>query len=119
VLAELGVRFVLGGLIVSLFSVTGELWKPKTFSGMFGAAPSVAIASLALTFAKQGRPVVALLGRSMVIGSVALFVYGAACVFATTREKWPVWLAASLSWLAWFAAAFAGLAAGAAVGALP
>lgn len=113
------VRFALGGLIVSLFSVTGELWKPKTFSGIFGAAPSVALASLALTFAKQGPPAVVLLGRSMVIGSVALYVYGAACVFATKRETWPVWLGALSSWLVWFAAAFAGLGAGTALGALP
>jgi hypothetical protein len=119
VLAELGVRFILGGLIVSLFSVTGELWKPKTFSGIFGAAPSVALASLALTFAKQGPPVVALLARSMVIGSVALYAYGAACVFATKQESWPVWLAALSSWLAWFAAALAGLGVGAALGARP
>ena len=118
-LTEVAVRFALGGLIVSLFSVTGELWKPKTFSGLFGAAPSVALASLALTFAKQGPSAVALLGRSMVIGSVALYVYGAACVLATRREKWPVWLAALSSWLAWFAAAFAGLRVGAALGALP
>jgi hypothetical protein len=118
VIAELVVRFVLGGLIVSLFSVAGELWKPKTFSGLFGAAPSVALASLGLAFAKQGPGVVAVLGRSMVIGAVALYVYGAACVTVTKRERWPVWLAASSAWLAWFAAAFGAWGAAAALGAL-
>jgi hypothetical protein len=115
---DLAIRFLLGGVIVSLFSVTGELWKPKTFSGMFGAAPSVALASLALTYGKQGPAVVAVLGRSMVIGSVALFVYASACVFAAKQEKWPVLPSAVCAWLAWFLVAFAGLGAGAALGAL-
>ena len=44
VIKELVLRFVLGGVIVSLFSLLGDLWKPKTFSGIFGAAPSVALA---------------------------------------------------------------------------
>jgi hypothetical protein len=119
VAGELAIRFVLGGVIVSLFSVTGEVWKPKTFSGIFGAAPSVALASLALTFAKQGPATVAVLARSMVIGSIALYFYGLACVFATKREKWPVWISALSAWLAWFAVAFAALGAAIALGALP
>jgi hypothetical protein len=92
--AELALRFVLGGLIVSLFSISGELWQPTTFSGIFGAAPSVALASLALAFWKQGPGVVSVLGRSMVIGSIALYGYGAACVFAMKRGG------ATLVWLA-------------------
>jgi hypothetical protein len=118
VIGELVIRFVLGGVIVSMFSVAGELWKPKTFSGLFGAAPSVALASLGLAFAKQGPEVVGVLARSMVIGAVALYVYGATCVLATKREKWPVWLSAFSAWFAWFAAAFGGLGAAAALGAL-
>jgi hypothetical protein len=115
--AELALRFVLGGLIVSLFSISGELWQPKTFSGIFGAAPSVALASLALAFWKQGPGVVSVLGRSMVIGSIALYGYGAACVFAMKRERWPVWLGAGSAWLAWFAVAFATLGAAVTLGA--
>jgi hypothetical protein len=115
---ELAVRFVLGGFIVSLFSLAGDLWRPKTFSGIFGAAPSVALASLALAFGKEGAGVVAVLGRSMVIGAVAFFIYGAACVFVTKHEKWPIWVSASSAWAAWFAAALAGLGAGAALGGL-
>jgi hypothetical protein len=110
-IAELALRFLLGGLIVSAFSLTGELWKPKIFSGLFGAAPSVALASLALAFGKHGAGEVALLARSMVVGALALYAYGAACVFTTRRERWPVWVSALSAWLAWFAAAFAGLAA--------
>jgi len=101
-----------------LFSAAGELWKPKTFSGIFGAAPSVALASLALAFSKDGSTTVALLGRSMVIGSVALFAYGLSCVVAARREKSPVWVAALAAWVVWFLIAFAGLGAGTALGVL-
>jgi len=75
-------------------------------------------ASLGLAFGKGGPEIVAVLGRSMVIGSIALYVYGAACVMATKREKWPVWLSAFSAWFAWFAAAFGGLGAASALGTL-
>jgi len=32
---------------VSAFAVIGDLFKPKSFGGLFGAAPSVALATLA------------------------------------------------------------------------
>jgi len=46
---ELLVRFLVGGALVSVFALLGDLFEPKSFSGLFGAAPSVAIATLALT----------------------------------------------------------------------
>ena len=103
---ELLVRFMLGGAIVSAFAALGELFEPKTFAGIFGAAPSVAIATLALAFAQHGADYVRLEARSMLVGSAALFVYGAVCVFAAKRRNVPVWLGAGLAWIAWFAAAF-------------
>ena len=42
---ELLVRFVIGGLAVSSFAVVGDIFKPKSFAGLFGAAPSVALAT--------------------------------------------------------------------------
>lgn len=106
---ELALRFLLGGSIVSLFSLTGDVWKPKTFSGVFGAAPSVALASLALAAHQHGAPELALLGRSMVVGAIALYVYSVACVAASGRTRWPVWLSALCAWLVWFAVALGGL----------
>ncbi len=103
---ELLLRFVLGGAIVSLFAAAGELFKPKTFAGIFGAAPSVAIATLALAFAKEGADYVRLEARSMLVGSAALFLYGAVCVFAAKRRNVPVWAGAGAAWIAWLAAAF-------------
>ena len=40
--------------MVSLFSVIGQAFKPKTFAGLFGAAPSVAIASIVIAQIKHG-----------------------------------------------------------------
>jgi len=42
------IRFVIGGLVVSVFAICGDVLRPKSFAGLFGAAPSVALASLAL-----------------------------------------------------------------------
>jgi Protein of unknown function (DUF3147) len=65
------IRFVVGGFVVSAFSLISDLLKPKTFAGLFGAVPSVALASLALTVFKMGKHTAAIEARSMLIGGVA------------------------------------------------
>ena len=105
-MAELVVRFLIGGTVVSLFAVLGELWRPKTFAGLFGAAPSVAIATLALAFHKEGAAYVATEARAMVIGTFALLLYSAACVGVARARSIPIWLGAALAWIVWFAAAW-------------
>ena len=52
---ELVIRFVVGGAIVSLFAVLGDVVCPKTLSGVFGAAPSVALATLASRAGSSSR----------------------------------------------------------------
>jgi len=101
-------RFVLGGTIVSLFALLGEVFQPKTFAGVFGAAPSVAIASLSIAFARHGREYVADELKTMMIGCVALIIYGAACVLVAEKRELPIWLGAAVSWLIWIAVAFSG-----------
>jgi uncharacterized membrane protein (GlpM family) len=101
------IKFLLGGVIVSLFAAVAETWKPKTFAGVFGAAPSVALASLALAFHDHGGSYVAVEGRSLVAGSVALLAYSAACVFLSKRQKLPIWLGAAAAWAVWAMAALA------------
>ena len=64
-LIELLVRFALGGVLVALFSIAGNAFEPRTFSGIFGAAPSVALATLALTHAKHGPAYVATMRRGL------------------------------------------------------
>ena len=74
-MTQLIIRFVVGGLFVSAFALIGSMLKPKSFAGLFGAAPSVALATLALTISKNGKPYAAIEARSMVTGAAALFVY--------------------------------------------
>jgi hypothetical protein len=41
-LMEYMIRFLAGGVIVSLFAMIGDVLRPKSFAGLFGAAPSIA-----------------------------------------------------------------------------
>lgn len=103
---ELLFRFFIGGAVVSIFAVIGELFEPKRFSGIFGAAPSVAIATLGLTFAQHGGPKVAAEGWWMVIGGVAMLIYAGLSAWLASNDKIPVWLAAAGAWIAWLAFVF-------------
>ena len=101
-MTDIVVRFLIGGLIVSLFSLVSDLLKPKTFAGLFGAAPSVALATLGLTVLKNGKQYAAVETRSMIIGAIALLVYAAAVSFVLLRFKFsalPVTLTMLLLWL--------------------
>ena len=69
------IRFVVGGVVVSLFAIVGDVLRPKSFAGLFGAAPSVALATLILTFSKHGGQYVAIEARSMILGAIALCIY--------------------------------------------
>ncbi len=73
------IRFLIGGVCVSLFAILGDLFKPKSFAGLFGAAPSVALATLSLTVASDGRHYASIEARSMIVASVGFFAY-ASCV---------------------------------------
>ena len=55
-LKETLLRFVIGGVVVTAFALLGDSFKPKSFGGLFGAAPSVALATLGLaTYMEGGR----------------------------------------------------------------
>ena len=69
-------RFLLGGLLVSTFSVLGDLFRPKSLAGIFGAAPSVALATLGLTLLSKGADYASTELHSMAFGAVALGCYG-------------------------------------------
>jgi hypothetical protein len=45
-MVQLLFRFAVGGIMVALFAFLADLLKPKSFAGLFGAAPSVALATL-------------------------------------------------------------------------
>jgi hypothetical protein len=67
-------RAVLGGLLVVLFSLIGEVVKPKRFAGVFGAAPSVALANLALVVGVEGTAKAMTEANAMIGGGVAMVV---------------------------------------------
>jgi uncharacterized membrane protein (GlpM family) len=105
---ELLLRFVIGGLVVSLFAVISDLFKPKTFAGLFGAAPSVALATLGLTVVTHGKGTAATEAHSMIIGAVALFLYSYAVSFVMLRFRFPA-LKVTLSLLVLWLGAAVGL----------
>jgi len=106
------IRFLVGGLVVSAFALLGDLLKPKSFAGLFGGAPSVALATLALTAAGNGASYAATEARSMIAGAVAFFVYAflvtwlmmryqPKAVYATVCSL-PVWLGTAFGlWYSW------------------
>ena len=72
---EYGLRFLAGGIAVSAFAVLGDTLRPKSFAGLFAAAPSITLATLVLTLSQKGAPFVAIEGRSMIVGASALAAY--------------------------------------------
>jgi hypothetical protein len=94
-------RFALGGAMVSVFAAVGSSFKPKTFAGLFASAPPIALVSLALAFHSDGSWHASLLGRSMVLGSLALLAYCLSCVVLVQLRRVPVTFGAVLSWLCW------------------
>lgn len=102
---EIVVRIVLGGLIVSAFAMVGEVVKPKSFAGLFGAAPSVALATLGLALIQHGKAYAGVEARSMILGAVAFFLYASLASRLLIRKKWTALPVASLSLLLWVGAA--------------
>lgn len=84
---ELMIRFVIGGLFVTAFAMIGDVLRPKSFAGLFGAAPSVALATLSLTIIKQGSGYAATEARSMTLGAVAFFAYAFVSSWALRRFR--------------------------------
>jgi hypothetical protein len=109
-MTDLIVRFLVGGAIVSVFAMLGDVLRPKSFAGLFSAAPSVALATMALTIHKQGKLFAAHEAASMLLASVAFIAYAAVVSYVlrryrrsalfTTIATVPVWIGISLGVLA-------------------
>jgi hypothetical protein len=99
---DLLVRFAIGGLVVSCFAVLGAMLKPKSFAGLFSAAPSVALASLGLAVAQHGKGYAGAEARSMILGALAFVIYGwvvSRILFRTQLPVLPVTTASLAIWL--------------------
>jgi len=103
---DLLLRFLIGGAVVSFFAVLGDIFRPKSFAGLFGAAPSIALATLSLTIHSHGRDYAAIEARSMVLGAIAFFVYANAVSYVLMRYRprtplatiglMPIWFGVAL-----------------------
>jgi len=62
-----------GGLFVVGFALIGEAVAPKRFGGLFGAAPSIALANLLVIVVAKGRADAQREATGMIIGGIALF----------------------------------------------
>ncbi|HLJ67761.1 MAG TPA: DUF3147 family protein [Chloroflexota bacterium] len=102
---ELIIRFVIGGLIVCAFALLGDTLRPKSFAGIFGAAPSVALATLGLTYITKGPSISSLEGRSMMAGAAGLILYSILASWLLLRHMNQI-AAAALAMIGWFAVAF-------------
>src|ERR1700747_528707 len=102
---EYGLRFLIGGIAVSVFAALGDTLRPKSFAGLFGAAPSIALATLLITLSQKGAQFAAPHGRSMIVGAFAL----AACcwVVCVLLKKFLLssWTATMAALVVWFVAA--------------
>ncbi|CEG06983.1 hypothetical protein BN961_00364 [Afipia felis] len=99
---EFVIRFLVGGIVVSAFALLGDLLRPKSFAGLFSAAPSVALVTLGLAFHNQGVDYAAAEARTMVFGSIALAAYGVLVCHLLMRRRWSAGAASSTALLAWF-----------------
>lgn len=107
---ELLIRFVVGGLVVSFFAILGDIFRPKSFAGLFAAAPSVALATLGMAIVQRGGAYGALEGRSMAVGAAALCAYSLIASWWLMRYRVSA-LRVTLACLAvWFGVAFGGWA---------
>jgi hypothetical protein len=97
-------------MVVSAFAALGDVLKPKSFAGLFGAAPSIALATLGLTIAANGKMYAATEARSMIVGAFVFFLYSDLCSWLMVRRKLKamvatisaltIWLVCSIS--IWF-----------------
>jgi hypothetical protein len=103
---EYVIRFFVGGVVVSVFALMGDILRPKSFAGLLGAAPSVALVSLALANSSHGTSYVQTESAAMLAGAGALFIYSIIICQLLKRAKWSA-IAASLCVLpVWLAVAF-------------
>jgi hypothetical protein len=103
---QIVIRFLVGGAVVSTFALIGDLLKPKSFAGLFGAAPSVALATLGLTVAAEGASYAAIEARSMMAGAIAFFIYASVLswvmmhyrfrALSVTLSAMPLWFAVAI-----------------------
>lgn len=100
-------RFLIGGVVVSTFAVLAEVFRPKSFAGLFSAAPSVALATLGITIFHEGKLYAAIEARSMLLGAAAFFCYASAASWLLMRGNTRALTATVALLPVWFGVSFA------------
>ena len=103
---EYGLRFLAGGSAVSAFVALGDTLRPKSFAGLFGAAPSIALATLLITLSQMGAPFAAVEGRSMIVGAFALAAYSWVVCVLLKKFLLSSRTATMATLIVWFVVAF-------------
>jgi hypothetical protein len=101
--ATLAVKAVAAGTLVCVFALIGELLRPKQFAGLFSAAPSVALASLAVTSWMSGPSDLLAYLLGMAAGGVGFIAYALAA--GPTVRYLGAATGSALSALVWFGVA--------------
>jgi hypothetical protein len=105
-MTEYLVRFLVGGAVVSAFAMLGDVLKPKSFAGLFGAAPSVALATLGIAIYQHNPSYAASQSLSMMAGAIALLIYSVVVCQLLIRARMRTLPATTASIVVWLIAAF-------------
>ncbi|HEY7842977.1 MAG TPA: DUF3147 family protein [Bradyrhizobium sp.] len=100
-MTEYVIRFLVGGIVVSAFAMLGDILRPKSFAGLFGAAPSVALATLGIAIYRHGPGYAGQQAWAMTAGAVALALYGVVVCQLLVRARLRAVSATLLSLLVW------------------
>lgn len=101
-------RFFIGGIMVSFFAVIAEMLRPKSFAGLFGAAPSIALATLGITIASHGRTYAAIETHFMLFGAIGFCIYALVVSWILKRYRTHTLTTTIVLMPVWFAVSFAG-----------
>lgn len=102
----LAVRGLNGGIFVVAFSLLAEVLKPKRFAGLFSAAPSVALANLAVDILANGHGPAVVGTQGMEVGASA---FALSCLVGIAFiRRWGALRASILICAAWLGIAIAG-----------
>jgi hypothetical protein len=81
----LAVKGCLGGALVVTFSLLSEALRPKSFAGLFGAAPSIALGALIVTAVTRSTAVAREQSLAMIVGAAAMILYCATAIPCVDR----------------------------------
>lgn len=98
----IAMKAVNGGLLVVVFALVGEVLKPKRFAGLFGAAPSVALANLAVIALAESVGSAKVSSVGMISGGVAMVL--CCLVGVPAVRRFGALVGSVLMWGAWLVA---------------